>query len=301
MPRSFLISFCAAVSLAVASPAAQAADPFADPGIGDLTQNATIWSPELAGGQWGWVLNKYNIFYDNYKINNNIYFLFSTNLFFKDIPPNTEGVLWNPLTGDGSHFKGAEIDKFQKKYADKRIIIVITENIKFPLSNGRYVTTSLYRNSFLRCGAIQFQEYKIFDKKDNFIEGFYIVHKLDSPENIKLAVCREAEDPEIHPTKVYFATDFDLIGELSDGTLMFSDLASTIGDSARSNALLIIRLDQNFKPHTTLGDHVFVVDAAAINNKLNLRHLSDSDLDIYNTFVNAFLAAVPAAKVTETP
>lgn len=298
MPRSFLIPFCAAVSLAVASPAAQAADPSADSGIGDLTQNATIWSPELAGGQWGWSLTKYNIFNDSYKIGGNIYFLLSTNLFFKSIPPNVEAVFWNPLTGGGSHFSGDDISKIWTEHKDNRIDV---NNTKIQLNNGRNITTYLYGNWFLRCGNIAFREYKIFDNKDNFVYGFYIVHKLDRPENIKLAVCREAEDPEIYPTKVYFATDFYFIGELSDGTLMFSDIKITIGDSARSNALHIIRLDQNFKPHTTLGGRVFVVDAAPINDKLNLSNPPENDLDIYNTFVNTFLAVSPAAKATKTP
>ena len=295
-PRSFLISFCAAVSLAVASPAAQAADPSADSSIGDLTQNATIWSPELAGGQWGWVLNKYRIYQASYKIGGNTYFQLDTSESNND-PPNSEGVLWNPLTGGGRHFKGAEIDKFWKKYADKRLIIVIAENIKFLLSNGRYMLTSKYSQT--DCENISFTEYKIFDEKDNFIKGFYIVHKFNGPRDTKYVICREAEDTEIGHTKIYFATDFRFLGELSDGTFAFGH--TNIYDPANSKRLLIIRLDKNFKPHTTLGDHVFVVDAAAIDSKLKSSEFSTNDLEKYNTFVNAFLAAVPTAKVTEAP
>lgn len=111
--------FCAAASLVVASFPAQAADGSADLGISDLTQNATIWSPELAGGQWGWRLTKYKYIGAAYKFNGETIF------FLQDkITGNSGSLLWDPLKGTGIYLNPGETKKFWSYHVNDRSAIL---------------------------------------------------------------------------------------------------------------------------------------------------------------------------------
>lgn len=118
------------------------------------------------------------------------------------------------------------------------------------------------------------------------IANFYIIRKFNKPEDIKYFICGHDGDIEFGYTKINFSSDLGIIGDLSDGSLLLS--------TTNNEETLVIRLDKYFKPHTTLGNRIFVINGDIINDKLKP---SANDLDIYNIFIDFFLKFTPAAKV----
>ena len=193
--KALLVLFSALMTLAMALTDTKAADlPVGDSdAVNNMTEKATIWSPELVGGQWGWRLTKYRYFELAYKINDQTLLLLSTD------ENHTDNVLWNPLTGTGRHLDQEEFKKFFYKYKNDRLLYSLFPVLDDPSKNEKF-TPVLYQQKLLYgrniqrfispgqnfyCSSIFYSYYGVYDKSSRLIKTFYVLEKLDHPKNFK--------------------------------------------------------------------------------------------------------------------
>ncbi len=285
--RSLAVLLCVIIGLPISHIDAKADGPHVDAGVGNLTQDATRWSSELGGGQWGWRLTKYNVITGAYKIDGQTLLSLSATA--------TDSVLWNPLTGKGRHLNQDEWKRINIMHEKERIQTWMNP---IRLQEGRMLKT---RGWALHCQAIPFKYYEIINSNNIAYRASYIVRKLEQKERIKYFTCPEADTMQEHYMDINWLMDIDFVAELSDGTFLFSNSGYTPTFESPSKPpiiRLLIRLDGTLKQHTTLGGLILVIDAAEINGDFKP---GDDDFDMYNSFTKLFLKQLEGTQVIETP
>ena len=278
--RSISVLFSIIIGLSISHTNAKADGPHVDADVVDLTQAATRWSPELVGGQWGWRLTKYKVLSGAFKINGQTLLLLSA-----PARSAADSVLWDPLTGTGTHLNQDEWKSFFAMHEKDR---VQTWMRPIRLQGGKVLQT---RGWSLHCQALPFQYYEIIDSKNRVLNSVYIVHKLHDSKRVKYFICPESDSAQEHYMDVSWLMDFDFVAELRDGTLLFYSAWS-------SSELPIIRLDGILKQRTTLEGLVFVMSAAEINGDFKP---ADNDFDMYNSFIKILLKRLASKEVLELP
>ena len=273
MKRKTIIAFACAFIIGLAGPcsSARAGSPATSGNSNDGFQNATTWSTELAGDLWGWRLTKYKSFDDAYTIGDQTLLLLSTD----GLHP-TDNVLWNPLTGMGRHLDRQQYVNFGAKHVNDRPAWWTSPIL---LRGGQTLQSVPSPAQYFPCQAVLFRYYELSAQDRRILAAVYVLRKLGNPRLIKYYTCPEAALATKHYMKIDFLLDLTYVAELPDSTLLFASFESRHG-------LIIIRLDQHLRQHTTLGGRVFVADAAPINSGL---HPEGNGFDMYNQFVSIFM------------
>jgi len=235
---------------------------------GGHAPNANAGQAELVGNQWGWHITHYKGISGAFKINGNTVLLLSA----------TEGdyVVWNPLTGDVHHLDGAGFDAFWSAHKNARVFF----GLPMKLYDGRTIDYFPSPGQTFSCHSTFFQYYRVFDQAHHLVRAFYVVSKLEHPEETLYHVCSEIGLPDRHIMIDYDTTvDFNI--DLPDGSLLFFD--------GSVNALNILRLDRTYQQHTTLDGRMFVLDADAINNALRSAYVNDPQFR-YDVFLKQIKA-----------
>jgi hypothetical protein len=218
--KALLVLFSALMTLAMALTDTKAADlPVGDSdAVNNMTEKATIWSPELVGGQWGWRLTKYRYIDQAYKINGQTLLLLSTDI------NNTDNVLWNPLTGTGRHLDQGEYKRFWYERKNDMLLHNLFPVLAAPSSNdkvipglypaklfaGRKIQLFGSPGQYFNCGIIFYSYYGVYDKSSRLIKTFYVLEKLEHPKDFKYFVCPEAETKQEKHIKIKFEETKDI-------------------------------------------------------------------------------------------
>jgi hypothetical protein len=235
--------------------------------------NPAIGLSELVGGQWGWRLETYRAFDGAFKIDGKVFLLLSTDMRAES------SVLWDPLSGEIRRFDHTQYLRFWSEHKPDFIWSSVSEFSTFSirLPDDRRLQSIPSPGQAFSCHSLVFQYFAVVGKQGKTEPAFYIIRKLGHLRQVKYVSCPEAEESKEHHMQIRFVMDFNNAIALPDETTLF--LGGIL-----ANRLTIIRLDRNFKPHTTLGGRVLVVDANQINNRL--RPAAD-DGAFYTSFVGA--------------
>jgi len=218
------------------------------------------WSSELRGGQWGWHLTKYGVFDCFFRIDGKTLLMLATDI------NATDNVIWDPLTGRGLHLNHKEYEKFIESHKDDRYLgrpIINTDQL-FPLGDERWLQTQLSPPYTGNTCGINFGYYiNILGKDQNLIRSFYVIAKLRHPITVMRDICSE-DDSGPHPYRHPATFKYDIPLFVNYVALRDHSILIVIYDGVSTR---ITRLDETLRQHSSVGDHVFILDADPINDE----------------------------------
>jgi hypothetical protein len=268
-------------ALMVFAPVTQAIAQQDNGGVTGLEEDLTKLSPELARDQWGWHLTRYWEFAGSYKIDGQPFLMLSMDLSL------TDNVLWDPLTGFGSHLDHKQWVQFTAAHRQDKFVDVLAPGQGLDLSRNRTVIDQPAPGVGMpSCGPIFNDFFEVYESSHNLLRSFYAVAKVVDPLSVKYHICIEGggyvdTKPDI---EIEFATGLTFIGSLTDSTLLIVAVS-------KSDAT-VVRLDRGLQQHTSVGGRLFVLDAAGINAGLE----SLADIQDPTSRYRVFIAAIEAAR-----
>jgi len=176
----------------------------------------------------------------------------------------TDNVLWDPLTGAGLHLDHEEYEQFTKTYKDDHYIGMIDPDRFYPSLGSRMIRTRV-SSPYHTCGVLfgyyfdLFEKDHIYDGDHSPIRSFFVIEKLPHPITVMRDTCAEGDSgPNPYPADFEYDTGLlTYYAPLRDDSILFIYFD---GVSTR-----IIRLDEELRQHSSVGGHMFILDADRIN------------------------------------